>query len=99
MGAVTVPGTVHATFEGIASDELLFLLDQDGVCASAASSCSSGAAVSSHVLAAMGVSPERARGSLRLTMGHETTDEDVDVAVAAVTRAVNRLVAESGQRG
>ncbi len=99
VGAVTVPGTVHATFEGIASDELLFLLDQDGVCASAASSCSSGAAVSSHVLAAMGVSGERARGSLRLTMGHETTDEDVDVAIAALTRAVNRLVAESDQRG
>ena len=50
-----VPGTVHVTFEGLASDELLFLLDQGGVCASAASSCSSGAAVTSHVLAAMGV--------------------------------------------
>jgi cysteine desulfurase len=98
LGAATVPGTVHATFAGIASDELLFLLDQDGVCASAASSCSSGAAVASHVLAAMGVAPERARGSLRLTMGHETTDEDVTAVVAALTRAVDRLVDESGPR-
>jgi cysteine desulfurase len=89
---------VHATFEGIASDELLFLLDQDGVCASAASSCSSGAAVASHVLAAMGVAPERARGSLRLTMGHETTDEDVTAVVASLTRAVGRLVDESSPR-
>jgi cysteine desulfurase len=98
-GAATVPGTVHVTFEGIASDELLFLLDQDGVCASAASSCSSGAAVSSHVLAAMNVAPDRARGSLRLTMGHETSDDDVAAAIAAVSRAVGRLFDESRPRG
>jgi cysteine desulfurase len=98
-GAATVPGTVHVTFEGIASDELLFLLDQDGVCASAASSCSSGAAVSSHVLAAMNVAPERARGSLRLTMGHETSDDDVAAVIAAVSRAVGRLIDESRPRG
>jgi cysteine desulfurase len=90
-GAHGAPGTVHATFEGIASDELLFLLDHEGVCASAASSCSSGAAGPSHVLAAMGVTPERARGSLRLTMGHETSREDVDAVVAALTRVVRRL--------
>jgi cysteine desulfurase len=97
-GAATVPGTVHVTFEGIASDELLFLLDQDGVCASAASSCSSGAAVSSHVLAAMNVAPERARGSLRLTMGRETSDDDVAAAIAAVSRAVGQLIEESRPR-
>jgi cysteine desulfurase len=97
-GATTVAGTVHATFEGIASDELLFLLDQDGVCASAASSCSSGAAVSSHVLAAMGVAPELARGSLRLTMGHDTSDDEVDAVIAAVTRAVGRLREETSPR-
>ena len=98
LGAQTIPGTVHATFEGIASDELLFLLDQEGVCASAASSCSSGAAVSSHVLAAMGVAPARARGSLRLTMGHDTSDDEVAAVIAAVTRAVTRLLEESGPR-
>jgi cysteine desulfurase len=96
--ALSVPGTVHVTFSGLASDELLFLLDQDGVCASAAASCSSGASVSSHVLAAMGVAPERARGSLRLSMGHETSDDDVDAVVAAVTRAVERLERESRSR-
>ena len=97
-GAARVPGTVHVTFEGVASDELLFLLDQDGVCASAASSCSSGAAVSSHVLAAMGMAPERARGSLRLTMGHETSDDDVDAVIAAVTRALERLTPAGSRR-
>ncbi|NNN09875.1 MAG: aminotransferase class V-fold PLP-dependent enzyme [Acidimicrobiaceae bacterium] len=98
-GAVTVPGTVHVTFEGLASDELLFLLDQDGVCASAASSCSSGASVASHVLTAMGVTAERARGALRLTMGSETSDDDVTMVITAVSRAVTRLSDESHQRG
>ncbi len=90
-GVSKVAGTVHATFEGIASDELLFLLDQEGVCASAASSCSSGAALSSHVLAAMGMSPERSRGSLRLTMGAETTDQDVDALIRILSSVVYRL--------
>jgi cysteine desulfurase len=90
-GAPRVPGTVHLTFEGLASDEILFLLDQAGVCASAAASCSSGAATSSHVLAAMGVAAERARGSLRLSMGAETTDEDVDAVIGALGAVIHRL--------
>lgn len=90
-GALRVPGTVHATFEGLASDELLFLLDQAGVCASAAASCSSGAAHASHVLAAMGVAPERARGALRLSMGAETTEADVDALIGVVAQVVRRL--------
>ena len=89
--ASKVPGTVHVTFEGIASDELLFLLDQEGVCASAASSCSSGAGVSSHVLAAMGIAPERAKGSLRLSMGPETTAEEVDALIGILSSVVYRL--------
>jgi cysteine desulfurase len=90
-GASKVPGTVHVTFEGIASDELLFLLDQEGVCASAASSCSSGAAVASHVLAAMGMDPERAKGSLRLSMGPETTAQEVDDLIKILSSVVYRL--------
>ena len=97
-GAATVPGTVHLTFAGLASDELLFLLDQEGVFASAAASCSSGAAVSSHVLAAMKMPPERARGSLRLTMGHETSDDDVTFVIGAVSRSVRRLLDEAHSR-
>ncbi len=89
--AARVPGTVHVTFEGLASDELLFLLDQAGVCAAAAASCSSGASVSSHVLAAMGVAPERARGSVRFSMGAETTDDEVDALIGIVSTVVYRL--------
>jgi cysteine desulfurase len=94
-GASRVPGTVHVTFEGLASDELLFLLDQEGVCASAAASCSSGAATQSHVLEAMGVSPERARGSVRFSMGPETTDHDVDALIGILSSVVYRLRAEA----
>jgi cysteine desulfurase len=90
-GAQRVPGTVHVTFDGVASDELLFLLDQEGVCASAAASCSSGAAQTSHVLAAMGMPAQRARGSLRLSMGAETTQDEVDDVIRIVSEAVFRL--------
>jgi cysteine desulfurase len=95
LGAARVPGTVHVTFEGLASDELLFLLDQAGVCASAAASCSSGAATESHVLAAMGVAPGRARGSIRFSMGGETTEDDVDALINALASVVYRLHGEA----
>lgn len=89
--AVKVPGTVHVTFEGISADELLFLLDREGLRASAAASCSSGALQSSHVLEAMGVDLSRRRGALRLSMGPETTSRDVDAAIGIVTGAVHHL--------
>ncbi|MGH3732740.1 MAG: cysteine desulfurase family protein [Acidimicrobiales bacterium] len=92
--AARVPGTVHVTFEGLASDELLFLLDQAGVCASAAASCSSGAATQSHVLEAMGVAPECVRGSVRFSMGSETTADEVDALIGIVSSVVYRLRAE-----
>jgi cysteine desulfurase len=95
LGAARVPGTVHVTFEGLASDELLFLLDQAGVCASAAASCSSGASTQSHVLAAMGVAPERARGSIRFSMGGETTDDDIDALIGALSSVVYQLHGEA----
>ncbi len=88
--AARLPGHVHLTVSGAASDELLFLLDQRGVCASAASSCASGATVGSHVLAAMGVPSERARGAVRFTIGAETTAGDV----TAVSHALSEVVAE-----
>jgi cysteine desulfurase len=89
--AAKLPGHVHVTVAGLASDEILFLLDQAGVCASAASSCASGAGTASHVLAAMGVAPERARGAVRFTLGPQNTDEDVAVLIEVFAAAVARL--------
>jgi cysteine desulfurase len=90
-GATVLPGSCHLLVEGVRSEELLFLCDEAGLCASAASSCSSGATVASHVLAAMGVDAGLAAGSLRLTLGAETTDQDVERAAAIVLAAVRHL--------
>jgi cysteine desulfurase len=67
------------------------LLDGAGVYASAGSACASGAVEPSHVLAAMGVPRDRALGSLRLTLGRDTTAADVDLALAVIPPAVARL--------
>lgn len=90
-GAPRVAGTAHLCFEGVVSEELLFLLDQAGVCASAASSCASGAIQLSHVLAAMGVDPALGGGAVRFTLGWTTTDDEIDRAAAAVRAAVAHL--------
>jgi cysteine desulfurase len=86
-----VAGAAHVCFEGVESESLLFLLDEADVCASAASACASGAMEPSHVLAAMGVDPSRARGALRLTLGHTTVEADVERAVEVVSDSVTRL--------
>ncbi|NNE75223.1 MAG: cysteine desulfurase [Acidimicrobiales bacterium] len=89
--AKKVPGSCHLCFDGIESEALLFLLEREGIYASAASSCSSGAQEPSHVLAAMGVSRERAQGSLRLSLGRATTSTDIDRALAIIPPAVAHL--------
>ncbi|HSB88337.1 MAG TPA: cysteine desulfurase family protein [Ilumatobacteraceae bacterium] len=86
-----VAGSAHICIDGVENEALLYLLDEAGVCASAASSCASGAMEPSHVLAAMGVPRERAVGALRLTLGRTTTPTDVATAIAVITSAVRRL--------
>jgi cysteine desulfurase len=90
-GAERLPNNLHLVIDGIDGESLILLLDAGGIAASQGSACSSGAAEPSHVLAAMGVSRERARGALRLTLGPETTEADVDRAATAVVEAVDRL--------
>ena len=77
--------------DGVESEALLVLLDGYGVCASAGSACASGAMEPSHVLTAMGYSAEQALGALRLTLGHASTEADVDLALQAVPAAVAQL--------
>ena len=89
--AERLAGTAHLTFESLAADELVFLLDEAGVCASAGAACSSGATTASHVLVAMGMDPARAGGSVRLTLGFATTAAEVDQAIDALGWAVGRL--------
>lgn len=86
-----VAGSAHVCFAGAESEALLFLVDQAGICASAASACSSGAMEPSHVLAAMGVDHSHAFGALRLTLGYASTDADVDRALDVIPGAVAQL--------
>lgn len=84
-------GFAHLCFDEVESEPLLFLLDQKGVAASAASSCASGALEPSHVLEAIGIAPKLAKGSLRLSLGHTTTEADINGAAAAIVEAVEQL--------
>jgi len=77
--------------EGVEGEELLMVLDELGVCASAGSACASGAIEPSHVLLAMGRSTEEAKHHVRLSLGHGTTQADIDSAVPAFAEAVERL--------
>ncbi|HYZ99028.1 MAG TPA: cysteine desulfurase family protein, partial [Acidimicrobiales bacterium] len=83
-----LPGTLHVCLPDIESEALLFLLDEAGVCASAASACASGAHAASHVLAAMGIGPELGAGALRLSLGWTSTDADIDRALEVIPAAV-----------
>jgi cysteine desulfurase len=91
LGEEKAPGHCHLVVDGIESEALLVVLDGLGVAASAGSACASGAMEPSHVLLAMGYSAEQALGALRLTLGHTSTDADVDFALAAVPQAVAML--------
>lgn len=95
-GAPVAAGIAHVIVRDVEAEALLFLLDAAGLQASAASSCSSGAQDPSHVLAAMGIDRMVAQGSLRLSLGHTSTEADVDAALAIIPPAVERLTACGG---
>lgn len=86
-----LPGNVNFCFEGIEGESLLLLLDDKGICASSGSACTSGSLDPSHVLLAIGRPHEVAHGSLRLTLGEDTTEEQVDYMIQAVTEVVTYL--------
>ena len=78
-------------FEGIEGESLLLLLNDEGICASSGSACTSGSLDPSHVLLAIGLPHEVAHGSLRLTLSKYTTDEEIDKVVEAVPKIVDYL--------
>lgn len=82
-----LPGNAHLTFPGCDGDSLLFLLDLAGFSVSTGSACQAGVPEISHVLLAMGIPSDEARGALRFTLGHGTTAEEVDALVAALPAA------------
>ncbi len=86
-----LPGSAHFCFRDIEGESLLILLDQKGICGSTGSACASGDTEPSHVLLAIGLPREEARGSLRLTLSDENTMEEIDRTVEALAEIVERL--------
>ena len=85
------PGNVHFCFEGIEGESMLLLLDDKGICASSGSACTSGSLDPSHVLLALGRPHEIAHGSLRLSLCHENTMEEVEYMITAIADVVAYL--------
>ena len=86
-----VPGTVNMCFEGIEGESLLLMLDDQGICASSGSACTSGSLDPSHVLLALGLPHEVAHGSLRLSIGEYNTMEQIDHIIETVPKVVDYL--------
>jgi len=89
-GAGRLPGNAHFTFPGCEGDSLLFLLDLAGVESSTGSACTAGVPRPSHVLLAMGLDEETARGAQRFSLGHASTEADVDALLKALPEAYAR---------
>jgi len=90
-GAARVPNTSSIYFDHIDGEALVIALDLKGLAVSTGAACSSGAIEPSHVLTAMGLAPDRARASIRLSLGKQTTTEDIDFALALIPETVARL--------
>jgi cysteine desulfurase len=91
LGAPRVPNTTNLWFDFIEGEALVIALDLKGLAVSSGAACSSGAIEPSHVLLAMGLPHERARASIRMSLGKQTTAEDVDFALSVVPETVGRL--------
>jgi cysteine desulfurase len=86
-----LPGTINISFEFIEGESMLLWLDDEGICASTGSACTSGSLEPSHVLLATGLPVEISHGSLRLTLGDVNTDADVDFVLEVLPKVVSRL--------
>ena len=86
-----LPNTSNISFDGIESEGALILLDERGICCSAGSACSSGSVNPSHVLKAMGLSNDKARASLRFSVGRFTTPQDIENACEVIPAVITKL--------
>ena len=90
-----LPNNVNVSFQFIEGESMLLMLDQNGICGSSGSACTSGSLDPSHVLLAIGLPHEIAHGSLRLTLSEETTKEEIDHTVDCLKKIVEKLRAMS----
>jgi cysteine desulfurase len=90
-GAPRLPNTTNISFEGIQSDNALLMLDERGICCSAGSACTTGSVHASHVLKAMGLPEDRARASLRFSLGRQTTESEIARAIETIPAVILKL--------
>ena len=86
-----LPGNVNFCFEGVSGESLLLLLDSRGICASSGSACASGALDPSHVLLSLGLAPEIAQGSLRISLDISNTEDEIDYMLEVIPQVVEQL--------
>jgi cysteine desulfurase len=89
--APRVPNTANITFPFIEGESMVIALDLKGIACSTGAACSSGAVEPSHVLIALGLAPEDARATLRLSLGHQTTEDEIDFALETIPPVIERL--------
>lgn len=97
--AQRLPNTTNLAFHGVEAEALLLMLDQAGICAATGSACKTGSIEPSHVLTAMGLPADLAKGSLRLSLGVYNTDEHVDYLLEKLLPIISRLRAEETVAG
>src|SRR5688500_16874521 len=89
--APRLANTLNVSFAGLSSETILMALDLEGVCASSGAACLVGSVVASHVLLAMGLPPLLASSAIRFSLGHETTEQQIDAAGAIISRVLGRI--------
>ena len=86
-----LPGNVNFSFDGVDGDSVLLMLNMEGICVSTGSACSSKSSKPSHVLQAIGLTEEMSKGSLRITIGEENTEEEINYTVDCLQKVIERL--------
>ena len=85
------PGTLNASFEAVEGESLILRLDMEGICVSTGSACTSGSMEPSHVLAALGLPPRLAQGTVRFSLGRNTTEAEIDEVIAKLPKVIQQM--------
>lgn len=85
------PGTLNVSFESVEGESLILRLDMEGICVSTGSACTSGSMEPSHVLAALGLPPRLAQGTVRFSLGRNTTKEEIDTVIAKLPKVIKQM--------
>ena len=85
------PGTLNVSFEAVEGESLILRLDMEGICVSTGSACTSGSMEPSHVLAALGLPPRLAQGTVRFSLGRNTTEEEIDTVIAKLPKVIQQM--------